>query len=92
MTAGESFNLFGDFYTTGGAPSATGELGGNHGVDECNSLVSGNCGQGLLHRISDDVFFHLPSVVAAVPEPETYALMGLGLAAVGFARRKRRQR
>lgn len=29
--------------------------------------------------------------VAAVPEPETFALMGLGLAVVGFASRKRRQ-
>lgn len=30
--------------------------------------------------------------VAAVPEPETFALMGLGLAAIGFVSRMRKQR
>jgi hypothetical protein len=92
MTTGESFNLFGDFFTTGGAPGATGELGGNHGVDECNSLVSGTCNQGHSTGFPTTSFSIAPSVVAAVPEPETFALMGLGLAVVGFASRKRRQR
>jgi hypothetical protein len=30
--------------------------------------------------------------VAAIPEPQTYALMGMGLLAVGFAARRRMPR
>ena len=46
---------------------------------ECNAFNS-NQGQFALDNISD---------VSAVPEPSTYAMLGLGLALVGFAARRR---
>ena len=38
----------------------------------------------------DDLSFHEAAAVPSVPEPETYALMFLGLGAIGLARRRTR--
>ncbi|WP_374592706.1 PEP-CTERM sorting domain-containing protein [Aquabacterium sp.] len=46
-------------------------------------------GQGVLAGVSTYGTLSTNAVFAPVPEPSTYALMGLGLAAVGFVARRR---
>ena len=64
--------------------------------DACGAVVGANCNQyaywdgihptAAAHRVIADAF-----AVAAVPEPETWALLACGLAALGaFARRRER--
>ena len=49
--------------------------------------LSGACGKGSCNNQSDYLVTH----IAAVPEPETYALMLGGLAAIGFVAFRRRR-
>lgn len=75
--------------------------GGAHGfrnaTDACGAAALGtNCDEyvfwdgihptAAMHRLLADTVY-----AQAVPEPETYALMAMGLVAVGFAARRRRQ-
>lgn len=60
------------------------------------ALINGGANALVSHSLNSDVLgqynFQVRggAVVPSVPEPETYALMALGLAAIGFASRKRR--
>jgi len=77
---------FGTFYgnilaTKATLTGITGTIDGNVAVNNWNSILKVNSGYGFSAV--------LPTVAAAVPEPETYALLFAGLGLMGFMARKR---
>jgi choice-of-anchor A domain-containing protein len=60
----------------------TGTIDGNVAVNNWNSILKVNSGYGFSAT--------LPTVAAAVPEPETYAMLFAGLGLIGFIARKRK--
>ena len=84
-------------------PSATGDqtlsfLGVDFGTDlvtrvritSGNTVLTSSGGVGDLVAM-DDFIYGEPVVISAVPEPSTYALTALGLAAVAWRKRRRRE-
>ena len=63
---------------------------GNCGVDNSTGLPN-PCNYGMAAVYIDDVSLTLANPVAAIPEPETYALMLAGLGIVGSIVRRRRR-
>lgn len=77
---------FGTFYgnilaTKATLTGVTGTIDGNVAVDNWNSVLKVNSGYGFSAV--------LPTVAAAVPEPETYALLFAGLGLIGFAAKRK---
>ena len=90
----------------GGTPAAAGYTAGDQthfyeftGSRVASSFLDSNNSTGLIHNsLNSNVLgqynFQVREgavVVPGVPEPQTYALMALGLAAIGFVGIKRRQ-
>jgi hypothetical protein len=78
----------------GNSPFATASLSGAFGSTQFSSVVISSCifsGSGCVNPADNQAQFTLDNLsVAPVPEPETYAMMGLGLAAIGLVSRRRR--
>jgi hypothetical protein len=89
----------------GGTPAAAGYTAGDHvnfyefaGSRVSGSFLDTNATTGLIYNsLNSETLgqynFQVRggAVVSSVPEPETYLMMALGLAAIGFASRKRKQ-